>query len=630
MSLLSSTSSVVGAFTHLQTETLNGPRLLNFGGGADGDVLTFHPDENAWRPMPPHLAPNVYVDPVTTDATFFMTFVPALDDVVPLNTNAAITYNPATTVLTVPFVHGLSSQAVDSLNAMNVEVTNNTATNAPYYLTFVAGNTGNQAFQVDSVALQFNPALDTLTVPNLAGNASSATNVNVTNNTATNATFFPTFVAANAGNQAVQVNSANLTYNPNTNVLASALFSGSLINVVTINGAAYPPPLPSRVPTGNTLTVDAVYGDDGLAALNRYAVAFKTISAALLLAAAGQNVVVNAGTYEETLTIPDDVSLTGAGAQCVVIQKLDVMADTTLITVGTNCRLENFTANLSSAGNFNLTGISFPTGTSITTKMRNSIWTVTSTFVGAQSVIGVLSAGTSALGYTAVNAIQRSSINVVSSSNGISRGIYVSGTNRFSVRDMVVYARGTGTNIMGVETTGVNSYCEIKTSTIAGILSDISRTEPSSTILLGFTDLRFNHTNGHSFSVVTESSTTFFGVIGNLKNNHLYYLVPGGSTETTIDSLGAPFLIPTPQDMVLFSGTVNYTGAIAVGNFVTFRIYRSGVVPPVYTIQLTNGETIKTETTVSVDFNMNDTYYATLQTIGNPGNGTFTATLAFY
>lgn len=62
------------------------------------------------------------------------------------------------------------------------------------------------------------------------------------------------------------------------------------------------------MPTGNTLTVDAVYGDDGLAALNRYAGAFKTISAALALAAAGQNVVVNAGTYEDTLTIPDDVS----------------------------------------------------------------------------------------------------------------------------------------------------------------------------------------------------------------------------------------------------------------------------------------------------------------------------------
>lgn len=43
MSLLSSTSSIVGSFTHLQTETLNGPRLLNFGGGADGDVLTYHP-----------------------------------------------------------------------------------------------------------------------------------------------------------------------------------------------------------------------------------------------------------------------------------------------------------------------------------------------------------------------------------------------------------------------------------------------------------------------------------------------------------------------------------------------------------------------------------------------------------
>lgn len=761
MSLITSAVATNGNFLNVTTEVLNNAYLQNFAGGADGDILTWNQIGHSWEPQTPTGGTNVYVSPVVNNAEYYPTFVADEQGSIPLNTNLDLKYNPGTKILTVPFVDSICTNAVDSLNTDNVavtenpgtnaellptfvngntgqhavqvdsgftynpststltvtnisgtvstatdankvNVTNDTTTNAPFFVTFAPGNTGPQALKVDSVSLQFNPGTNTLTVPNVAGNASSATdsvnstNVNVTNNTATNATYFPTFVAANSGNQGIQVDSntytynpgtntltvpnltgtasnatdavnttnvgvtndvataanmfptfvaantgnnnvrtdsTNLTYNPNTNTLASALFSGSLINVVTINGAAYPPPLPSRIPVGNTLTVDAVYGDNALAIPNRYGYYFKTIAAALALAVAGENVVVNAGTYNETLTIPSGVSLTGAGAQCVVIQQLNVTANTTLITVGNNCRLENFTANLTTSASVNLIGVDFPSNTSTNAKMRNSIWTVQNTFVGGTAnVYGVYSGGSSNLTYTAANAIQRSTINVLSSTNGIVRGIYVNGANRFAVRDIVVWARGagdpvvTGTNIIGVETNNAAAYCEIKTSTVSGELYDINRTLGS--ILLGFTDLRNNKANGNSFSVVTESSTTTFGISSNLNTGTLF-LVPGTTTANNLPNVH--FDIPTPQNMILFSGTVRFTGTISAmpAQSVTFRVYKNDVLTA-FVIALGPGEQTKTLSTVSVDFTAGDFYYASCEVVGNVGAGFFTATLAFY
>lgn len=395
------------------------------------------------------------------------------------------------------------------------------------------------------------------------------------------------------------------------------------VSATSFNNTPYDLSLAS---TGNTLIVDQVYGNDTLGASSKYLYKFKTITAALTSASAGENVVVYPGTYNESLTIPDNVSLTGTAAQGVIIQKLGVVQDTSLIVVGNNCRLENFTANLSSSGNYNLTGIHFPSGTSITTKLRNSIWTITSTSTNAPTIVGVYSPGTSATTFTAVNAIQRSSINVISSSTGITRGIYVTGPNRFSVRDMVVYARGTGTNIVGVETTNAGAYAELKTSTISGVLYDINRT--AGEILLGFTDLRNNKANGNSFSVVTESSTTTFGILGNMGANQTYYIVPG---VIPINSLPASaFTIPISQNMILFSGIANFSGSIGNGNTITLNIYKNAIIAPVYSITLTNDNPKIVNMSQSVDFTQGDTYYATVVTVGNIGTGTFTATLGFY
>jgi len=393
-----------------------------------------------------------------------------------------------------------------------------------------------------------------------------------------------------------------------------------------------------RPPTGNTLFVDSVYGNDTLGALNPNSVPFKTISAALLSAVSGNLVVVNAGTYNETLTIPNGVSLSGTGAQAVIIQKLNVTQNTTLITVGSNCRVENFTANLSSSGNYDLIGIDFPSGTSITSKLRNSIWTITSTSTNAPTIIGVRSAGTSSTAYNPANAIQRSTINVISSSTGISRGILVSGPNRFTVRDIVVYARGTGTDIIGAETTDASAVFEVKTSTIGGTTHDINRT--LGTMLLGATDLLNNDANGNSFTPAQAPASFQYGILNSLAANRRYYMVPGtiaeniAINESTVNPFSGSKTFPLylSQDSIVIEISVTTTNVISVGQSITFYLYKNNTAPPVLSVTLNTGETQKSLTNQSAVFVSGDTIQATIETVGNPTgtNAAYSAVVYYY
>ncbi len=342
-------------------------------------------------------------------------------------------------------------------------------------------------------------------------------------------------------------------------------------------------PTGAQSPTGNTLTVDAVYGNDTTAAADKYRLPFLTIGAALAAASSGQNVRVRAGTYNESLVIPAGVSLTGDGPQCVIIQKLNVTANTILLTMNANCRVENATFNLSSSAAVNLTGVLFQDGTSTTAKLRNSIWTVTSTNTGANTILGASSPFTSASptsAFSSPNAIQRTTINVISSSTGSTRGILVSGANRFAVRDIVVYARGTGTDIVGAETTNANGFFDCKTSTISGVLYDINQT--SGVIQLGVTDLVNANANGNGFSVSIEPSHLLF-VLGPTVNYTgsgsvvvtppgTYYLSPGTSVANFANLVVG---IPFPQKLIVFDGVVSSTVAIPAGVTVTVDLYKS-------------------------------------------------------
>jgi hypothetical protein len=406
--------------------------------------------------------------------------------------------------------------------------------------------------------------------------------------------------------------------------------ASGLIGSTGPTGATGPSgPTGPQGPTGNTLTVDAVYGNDTTAALNRYSLPFLTIQAALASAVAGENVVVRAGIYTGPLIVPSGVSVTGEGPQAVVIQQLGVVANTILITMGVNSRVENFTANLSSTSNVNLTGVLFPDGTSTNAKLRNSIWTITSTATGTNTILGVASPFTSPAPtstYTAASAIQRSTINVISASTGITRGILVSGANRFSVRDIVVYARGTGTDIVGVETTNINAYAEIKTSSIFGTRLDVNRT--AGTMLIGATDLVNNTANGNSFITSTEAANTIFGSYGNFANGTTYNLLPGVVGVGALPP--APLQLPRAANVVLINGLLKVSPILTGIDTVTLTVYKNNVATSFVMVANSTSSTILLNT-ISVDYTAGDTYdVRILIGPGNLNNYTIISDISFY
>jgi hypothetical protein len=386
------------------------------------------------------------------------------------------------------------------------------------------------------------------------------------------------------------------------------------------------------MPIGNTLTVDSVYGNDEIGLLAPYTMPFKTIQTALNTATSGQNVRVRAGVYNESLIIPSGVSLTGDAAQGVVIQQLNVTANTTLITMGANSRAENFTALLSSSGNYDLIGVDFPNLTSTNAKLRTSIWTITSTASGSPTILGVRSAGTSVTTYSTPNAIQRSTINVISSSLGMTRGILVSGSNRFAVRDIVVYARGSGLNIIGVETTHASAIFEVKTSTIGGestglgaVYHDLNRTLGQ--IIIGSADLLNNNVNGNSFKPSQAPCNLQFGTFKNLGSNTRHYLIPGSvsAPDLTAESVGNPydpskaFPIPFPQPSCIISTTIAMNTTTNAGTSITLNVYKNNDTTVLLSIPMTPLDgSIKYNDTNSVLFNTGDVLKVTIETSGNP------------
>ena len=378
-------------------------------------------------------------------------------------------------------------------------------------------------------------------------------------------------------------------------------------------------------PVGNTLTVDAVYGNDTTAAADPYIKPFLTITAALSNASAGQLVFINPGTYNESLVVPANVSVNGAGAQAVVIQKLNVTSNTTLLTMGSNCRVENFTANLSSASNVNLVGVDFPNGTVPTAKLRNSIWTITSTALGSNTIVGCQSSGTSSLDFASANMIQRSSLNVISAGGGPTRGILVNGPNRFSVRDIVIFARGTGTNIIGVETTDADAFFDSKTTTISGATHDINRS--AGDIRLGSTDLVNNDANGNSFSVSTEPNHIYYGAIGNVGNGTVF-MAPGTIVYNSLST--TEFGLPFAQPVMVFEGVFRATTPLTTG-VATFTLHKNASSNAAFmTATLdSNNQTFLANTT-SEKIDLSGVLVAKLVTSGSIGQNPIFASIGTY
>jgi hypothetical protein len=118
-------------------------------------------------------------------------------------------------------IGGNAATATDSVNAGITAV----STNASYYPTFVSATTGNLPVDV-ATGLTFNPSTNNLSTTTftgaLVGNATTSTastNATVTA-VSTNASYYPTFVSATTGNLPVDV-ATGFTFNPSTNTVAT-------------------------------------------------------------------------------------------------------------------------------------------------------------------------------------------------------------------------------------------------------------------------------------------------------------------------------------------------------------------------------------------------------------------------
>ncbi|NRA75124.1 MAG: hypothetical protein HRU16_04215 [Planctomycetes bacterium] len=120
---------------------------------------------------------------------------------------------------------------------------------------------------------------------------------------------------------------------------------------------------PSAIPTGNTLWVDPINGDDGTAVSGSMATPgqFLTIGAALAAAAGGDSVIVRPGTYAESgLTVPTDVSLISEGGFRVTTVG-DAAAVSHVITLSDGSYLQGFAITVPTTAS--LAGVAHSTGT---------------------------------------------------------------------------------------------------------------------------------------------------------------------------------------------------------------------------------------------------------------------------
>jgi hypothetical protein len=348
---------------------------------------------------------------------------------------------------------------------------------------------------------------------------------------------------------------------------------------------------------GNVLRVDAVNGNDSTASVN--GLPYLTVNAAITAIGAtggqGYTVWIMPGTYNLSaggITIPPSTAIRGMSLQTTTLQMSNVTTSTTLVTMGSQTRIEDVTLSLSSAtSGANLIGVYFPNTTTTSSKVRACVLNVQSTAGGVTTnVYGMYSDGTTASPTTiqSLNAVQRTTTNVTSNTGGIVRGYYFTSACQFSVRDVVVFATGNGvnaTNVIGVETTSTSSLILLKTSTISGSSSatgtvyDIRQpttitTTASPVIVLTATDLLHNTADGYGFGVNVEPATLSFFVSGPINSGAAtHYLTPGTLTFSGLS--GSVVGIPFNQVGIVFEGVLFSQNTVPSTDTITVNLYNS-------------------------------------------------------
>lgn len=310
------------------------------------------------------------------------------------------------------------------------------------------------------------------------------------------------------------------------------------INNFTVRNREY-----GNVGIGNTFQVDAVLGDDSKGGINQSP--FKTIAAATALATSGTLILLSPGTYTEVVVLPAGVSLVGR-SNAVTKVVFNATANTDLLTLNSNCRVQDVTFQLTSSGHFQLRGVVFGGDTAATCKMVNCVITVDNSSAssgGTSNVYGIHSNGTST-STPEWQALIICSITANSIGLGNKRALLCdTGVHTFSSRVSNFAATGTGSgSFIGIETNFAGVISRHRVANIRGTSADVSGT--LGTIQLAASVLINSNANGFPLYPLQIPQMVIFGDPGSLPNG-TSYMRPGSATSTTTE-----VFIRIPQNCV--------------------------------------------------------------------------------
>jgi hypothetical protein len=219
-------------------------------------------------------------------------------------------------------------------------------------------------------------------------------------------------------------------------VAASVSSSGGTSTAVTATSSAAvtvdPPPMCG---SNEICVMKAPFGDNSKCGRQLWPCA--TIAKALTLASSGDVVRVFAGAYSESsLTLPTGVGLIGTERDQVSIAISAAAADTTLVNMGINSRLENMLLSIASVDHHTFKGVVFSGTTNTNAVVRNVGITIDNSGAGAgtSTIYGIhctASGGTPDYSFEAVRDVV---IKIKSVGSGVAKGIYGNtGTHRLNV-----------------------------------------------------------------------------------------------------------------------------------------------------------------------------------------------------
>jgi hypothetical protein len=462
--------------------------------------------------------------------------------------------------------------------------------------------------------------------------------------------------------------SSNLTFNYSTGLLTvSAARISNNLSLSRVNGAAYPQTLgnvgqvlsissaantlywttPVSFSYGNVIRVDSVYGNDTYGAVGTYP--YKTLNAAVAAATTGNLVWVAPGTYTLTapLVLSNSVAVRGAGTQSVQIQYLNATTSFTMVTMNSNCRIEDVTLTFTSSSTVTsgaeYVGFYIEGSNALSTKIRGMVLNMSNYNPGG-NVVGVLTRGDIPAPEvpTSADTMRGSTININTSGQigGYASCVRVAGQNRVSERDMNNFLVGTncsGSRLIAKETVSAG-YLDMRASLIAATgtgltncsLAEISQTNLSSVIILSYTRLQYHSANGLGFTtaqIPTNIVYTLYEPTGTWSTgefNTAYYLTPGTqnvATTITNSTFSVPFIVE--QECLLYGVYLNLNNPIINNGVMTADIYNNSIVSSNLIVSLSlsaaGGTTVTSNYVVSHKLLKGETLYTVATGTGATG-----------